>query len=625
MSPAAALGWIESMRTHELELKLHSERLHQQQEALNGLQVDYANQYDLAPVGYVSLSERDLIVEANRAAARLLGVPRQKLLKQPLRRFICKEDQDLHRLHLKGLSVTTPMRACEVRMLREDAAPFWARMYLSGFHAADGSTRMRVVFTDITSSKIQEEERDVVNRLLKIINSPNDLHGLMREAVLLMRNWTACDAIGVRLRDGDDFPYYEAHGFPAEFVLAENALCRRDANGQPERDAAGRPVLECMCGNILCGRFDPAKPFFTAFGSFWTNSTTALLAGTTEADRQFHTRNRCNSAGYESVAIIPLRTRGAMVGLLQLNDKRPDRFTPDLIAVLERFADSLANAISHRMTMAALAKSERFIKGTTDSLSAHVCVVREDGTILSVNKAWNDFAAANPPIAGNVGAGANYLAVCDAATGPDADIARAFAAGIRAVMAGARPLFEMEYPCHSPGEDRWFIGRVTPFADPAFHGVVIAHENITDRRRAEKALDQYAGDLRALAMHLQGVREEERAALARNLHDNLGQYLTALQIDLTWVAQRLKASALPETVALRDKVVPLRVVERELQLEIQDDGPGFAPDSIPTAKKFGMLGMRECTAAFGGTVDIQSKTGEGTTVRMRIPLARGTP
>ena len=52
-----------------------------------------------------------------------------------------------------------------------------------------------------------------------------------------------------------------------------------------------------MCGNVICGRFDPSKPFFTAQGSFWTNCTTELLASTTEADRQGRTRNHCNGQG----------------------------------------------------------------------------------------------------------------------------------------------------------------------------------------------------------------------------------------------------------------------------------------------------------------------------------------
>lgn len=101
---------------------------------------------------------------------------------------------------------------------------------------------------------------------------------------------------------------------------------------------------------------------------------------------------------------------------------------------------------------AELRASRRFVRTTMDSLSAHVCVIDTDGVILDANRAWRNFALANPPIRGNVAEGANYLAVCDAAQGPEASTAQAFAAGIRSVLAGRHEAFDLEYPCHSNGE-----------------------------------------------------------------------------------------------------------------------------------------------------------------------------
>jgi len=135
-----------------------------------------------------------------------------------------------------------------------------------------------------------------------------------------------------------------------------------------------------------------------------------------------------------------------------------------------------------------LAESREFVQAAMDSLQAHVCVVAKDGTLLAVNQAWLDFAAANPPLNGNIGVGADYLAVCDAATGPDAEIARAFATGIRAVIAGTRDRFEIEYPCHSPQQPRWFVGRVTRLIGEATGRLVVAHENITERKQAKEAI-----------------------------------------------------------------------------------------------------------------------------------------
>ena len=170
----------------------------------------------------------------------------------------------------------------------------------------------------------------------------------MRSVTLLLQEWSGCQAVAIRLHEGGDYPYFETSGFPAAFVQRERTLCAYDLKGQLLRDSEGNAVLECMCGNVLRGRFDAAKPFFTAHGSFWSNNTTALLASTTDADRQARTRNRCNGEGYESVALIPLRTGREVFGLLQLNDRRTDRFTPGKIALFERLADSLALALSER-------------------------------------------------------------------------------------------------------------------------------------------------------------------------------------------------------------------------------------------------------------------------------------
>ncbi len=133
-------------------------------------------------------------------------------------------------------------------------------------------------------------------------------------------------------------------------------------------------------------------------------------------------------------------------------------------------------------------KSREFVQATMDSLSAHICVLEADGTILAVNKAWMEFANENSPIISSVSVGVNYLNICDKTTGPEAQMARAFAAGIHAVLAGQQETFNQEYPCHAPHEQRWFMGRVMRFADKTTNRVVIAHENITERKLAEDAL-----------------------------------------------------------------------------------------------------------------------------------------
>lgn len=154
-----------------------------------------------------------------------------------------------------------------------------------------------------------------------------------------------CQCSGIRLNNDGDYPYYVHAGFPEFFILKESSLCAKDENGNPIRDQTGNPLLECMCGNVIKGRFNPKFPYFTKKGSFWTNSTTKLLSSTTEKDRLSRTRNMCHYSGYESVALIPIRSGNKTLGLIQLNDPRKNMFNPEDITTYEHIADLLAGVV----------------------------------------------------------------------------------------------------------------------------------------------------------------------------------------------------------------------------------------------------------------------------------------
>ena len=132
-------------------------------------------------------------------------------------------------------------------------------------------------------------------------------------------------------------------------------------------------------------------------------------------------------------------------------------------------------------------EAESFARSALDSLSAHIAILDESGVIVFVNQTWREFAASNGVVR-NVAEGANYLRVCDSTGGAQSEDAAAFAEGIRSILSGQREEFALEYPCHSPTEKRWFIGRVTRFPHDDPPRAVVAHENITERKKAEEAL-----------------------------------------------------------------------------------------------------------------------------------------
>jgi PAS domain S-box-containing protein len=136
-----------------------------------------------------------------------------------------------------------------------------------------------------------------------------------------------------------------------------------------------------------------------------------------------------------------------------------------------------------------------------NALPAHIALLDTQGLIISVNEAWQRFANANEILGRQCGVGTNYLEVCDSARGDDSSEAYQVAEAIRSVLDGGVKSFSLEYPCHSPTEQRWFLLTVTPLADDRPNGAVVMHLNITERKRTQVALAQSeAGLLRAQLM-----------------------------------------------------------------------------------------------------------------------------
>ena len=231
-----------------------------------------------------------------------------------------------------------------------------------------------------------KENQKLVIAIFALLNRQITSLDTIREILAMVKEFTGCEAAAIRLRQGEDFPYFVTQGFPGYFVEAENFLCGRTADGEVIRDRSGKPVLECMCGNVICGRTDASLPFFSEEGSFWTNSTTELLASTTEQDLQTRTRNRCNGEGYESVALIPLRSDREIIGLLQLNDSRKNCFTADMIGYMEGIGAIVGIVLTRIMTENALRKSEEKYRNIFNNAGVGMFRSRMDGSeLLEVN------------------------------------------------------------------------------------------------------------------------------------------------------------------------------------------------------------------------------------------------
>ena len=144
---------LHELRVHQIELEMQNEELRQTQIELDAQRERYFDLYDLAPVGYCTLSEEGLILEANLTAAILLGVSRSKLVGRLMSGFVHKEDQNNYYLYRKKFFKSDEKISFELHLLRENNPPFWAHLVTTAAKNSDDISVVRLVMSDINEKK----------------------------------------------------------------------------------------------------------------------------------------------------------------------------------------------------------------------------------------------------------------------------------------------------------------------------------------------------------------------------------------------------------------------------------------------------------------------------------------
>jgi PAS domain S-box-containing protein len=145
---------IHELKVHQIELEMQNEELRNVQLDLQATRDKYTDLYDFAPVGYFSISEKGLILDANLRGATLLGMERGKLKGRRLTQFIAKDDQDVFYLHRKKLFETETKQICELKLSKKDRTEFYAQLESSPVKDESGNfSAIRTSLSDITERK----------------------------------------------------------------------------------------------------------------------------------------------------------------------------------------------------------------------------------------------------------------------------------------------------------------------------------------------------------------------------------------------------------------------------------------------------------------------------------------
>ena len=197
LTPAAAQQMMHDLQVHQVELEMQIEELRRTQTELDASRAHYLDFYDLAPVGYCTVTEKGLIKEVNLTTCTLLNVPRSQLIKQPIGNFIFKDDQGIYYQLRREVRDTDKPLCCELRLLKRDGASFWTDLVVSTVQDHDGGSELRMVLTDITERKnIEESVRSSEQRYRTLVQGTLDPIAVHRDGKTLYVNPAAINMFG---------------------------------------------------------------------------------------------------------------------------------------------------------------------------------------------------------------------------------------------------------------------------------------------------------------------------------------------------------------------------------------------------------------------------------------------
>lgn len=636
LSPIAMRKLIHELRVHQIELEMQNDELRRTQAALDTAQARYFDFYDLAPVGYATVSGKALILQANFTAVNLLGVPRARLIGKALPGFIVPADADSYHLLCQQALASGMAQSTELRVRRStDGQSVWIHLQAIAATGDDGAAVIRMVLSDITERKQMEQAAvDASEHKFRLVaDTTSDgivIFGAKRQieyvspTYVKQLGYTEAELLGC----APDLIYARVHPEDRDVLLSkiERAI------GAQEADLLYWYRIQHRLGHYI-----------------W---------------REDHTRFQYDAAGHLS---------GVCVVARDITERR--------LAEIE-------------MRIAAAAFESQEAMMITDANSV----------ILRVNRAFTQITG--------------YMA--DEAIGQtpqllqsgrhDADFYRQLWDTVRSTGKWQGEVWDR----HKDGSvyPKWLTITAVSGIDGAVSHYIGSHFDLSERKRAEAAMLEMNRDLtksrqqlRRLVALNESRLEKEKRHIAREVHDELGQVLTALRMGLSvalirhasqmpdlqdalkvmktqvdraiqgvrHVATRLRPAALdmgliPAIEWLCDEftrhsgvvcelqapteplvfdanraVVVFRIVQEsltniskyaqasqvavnlaqhgnELRLAVRDNGVGFDLAAVALRGSLGLLGMRERVIALGGQIEVISAPGQGTGIAVVIPL-----
>jgi PAS domain S-box-containing protein len=353
---------VHDLHVHQVELEMQNEELRRTQEALEEARDRFADLYDFAPLALLTLSQGGEVLEANLAAADLVGLERKALLHQKFTRFIPAEAEDDFYLYCRQVLGSQTRQTGELTLKSATGALLIVR--LEGIAAQDPTTHKsncRFSLSDITERKEAERRRDLTSALAALFTQKTSASEYLHSVVELIRQWSGAQSLGIRLvNEQREIPYESWAGFEPAFIELENRFSL-------QRD-------KCCCIRAITREAEgPDGALLTPGGSYRCDNMRAFIEQTPPQE-QARYRGNCVKFGFASVAIVPIHCQEGILGAIHLADRRIGQFPQSVVEVVESLTPLIGEAVRRFQAEGELAKHrdhlEELVKQRTCELEA---------------------------------------------------------------------------------------------------------------------------------------------------------------------------------------------------------------------------------------------------------------
>ena len=274
--------------------------------------------------------EDSIIIDVNHGFTEYSGYEKKEVVGRSVHDIELWQDPELRKALLNQVDKKGFARNYEAVLRSKQAVPINCLLSTTRIDI-NGKQHILTVARDISDRILSEKKIYAANRFLHIGNRHVEVQPLLADFVMELKRVSGCSATAVRILDKNGkIPYAASNGFDSDFCNNSEPLSIHSEKG--------------MCARVIKNQKGPFVSFFTDYGSYHVNSTSEFLE-TAADDLKHHMRNTCHKFGYETVALVPIRSGDRTIGLIHAADQEANRLDNNTIEILEAAALQLGTAI----------------------------------------------------------------------------------------------------------------------------------------------------------------------------------------------------------------------------------------------------------------------------------------